>query len=80
MVNGSATSGDINMITGKIWLRIASLRSALHIERVESAANVADGPTREFFVHLKTLGATEVEPRMPKWIESLWAPLVSLVL
>ena len=72
MIHGSATSGDINNITGKIWLDIANLRAGMHIERVESAANIADGPTRDFMVQANRFGAQEVPPVMPQWIEHIW--------
>jgi hypothetical protein len=80
MLQGSACSGDVNQITGKVWLKIASLRSALHLERVESLANVADGPTRDSFKHLEDLKATEVKPIMPWWIDNVWQPISELVL
>ena len=57
MIHGSATSGDINNITGNNWLDIANLRAGMHIERVESAANIADGPTIDFMVQVNRLGA-----------------------
>ena len=80
MINGSATNGDINIITEKIWLDIANLRASMHIERVQRAANIADGPTRDFMVQVNRLGAQEVPPVMPQWIDHIWQPILSLVL
>ena len=71
-------SGDINNITGKICLDIANLRAGMHIERVESAANIADGPTRDFMVHVNRFKAHEVPPVMPRWIVNIWQPILSL--
>ena len=78
MLQGSSCCGDLNQITGKIWLTVASLRAALHLERVESLANVADGPTRNSFWHLNKLRATEVQPIMPWWIKDVWQPITSM--
>ena len=79
MVHGSATSGDINNIAGKMLLDIANLRAGINIERVESAANIADGPTRDFMVQVNRLEAQEIPPVMPQWIDNIWQPILSLV-
>ena len=41
------------------------------VRRVESKANVADGPTRHYLGDLEALAATWSRPRMPHWIGDL---------
>lgn len=58
---------------GKLWLELSSSQTDLHCARVESAANIADGPTREQFELLEQLKAEWVSPRFPFWFERLWS-------
>ena len=54
LISGRAGVDDLNMAVGKTWLMIADAMAALHVVRVESDSNIADGPTREnlkFFAH-----------------------------
>ena len=43
------------------------------IYRVESAANIADGPTRGDFTWMRDLKASFWDPILPKWMADLWA-------
>ena len=51
--------------------------------RVESKANIADGPTRPDQVGcsvLSQLGAIEFHPYLPGWLLNLWHPFADDVL
>ena len=72
LVSGRSAAADVNSAVGRIWLDMAKHRVALHVVRVESAANIADGPTRESTELLEELGAIWVPPRLPQWVTSLW--------
>ncbi len=43
-----------------------------HGARVESHANISDGPTRDHFEMVSKVGATWVEPVVPSWLLQLW--------
>ena len=58
---------------GKLWLELAYGQIDLHCGRVESAANIADGPTREQFDLLGQLKATWVPPILPPWVQQMWS-------
>lgn len=58
---------------GKLWLELAYGQTDLHCGRVESAANIADGPTREQFDLLGQLKATWVPPILPPWVQRMWS-------
>ena len=51
--------------------------------RVESAANIADGPTRpdkDGLTFLHEIGAVERQACLPGWMLNLWQPYASDVL
>ena len=72
IVKGSCCLAELNPAIGKLWLDCAALNFALVVCRVESKANVADGPTRDFFSLLEELDAVFVNPRLPDWAYNLW--------
>ena len=72
LISGRAGVDDLNMAVGKTWLMIADAMAALHVVRVESDSNIADGPTREKLEVLRSLNAEFVEPVLPDWLRSLW--------
>ena len=53
-------------------MAVAELGVDLHAARVESAANIADGPTREDLSMIEHLGAKYCEPVLPEWIHDVW--------
>ena len=78
-VNGAFLAGasregaeDMNLIIGRCWLELACLKVGFHVYRVESAANIADGPSRLNFEAARRIGARYVRPRMPTWISDFW--------
>lgn len=72
LLHGSAGIEDVNISIGQIWLDLAEMRIAFGAARVESRANVADGPTRDNFTLLHELQATYVAPVLPDWLVTLW--------
>ena len=72
MVSGRAGADDLNIGIGKLWLMVADAGISLHIVRVESKTNVADGPSRDYLDLLRGLNAEFVEPALPSWVRSLW--------
>ena len=54
---GSAHNNECNLVIGKIWLRVAAIHADLHAARVETHANIADGPSRDDFTGMQSLGA-----------------------
>ena len=73
LLHGGASAEDINMSVGKMWLDFAHYKIAFYGVRVESKANVADGPTRDEISILEQLGATFREPRFPAWVRDIWS-------
>ena len=73
LLSGRAGADDLNYAVGQAWLDMTSMGISMTGTRVESKANVADGPTRDYFEILVNKGATFVEPRLPSWVFSLWA-------
>ena len=76
VLNGcaGASAGDLNAICGHLWLDIVKANAALNIVRVESKANIADGPTRDRFQLLEELGSLLVTPVLPTWLANFWLP------
>ena len=54
---GGGRAAEVNTAVGHLWLRIAELQPNFRIGRVESRANVADGPTRDCYTWVHSLGA-----------------------
>ena len=73
LLRGSCAAADLNQAIGRIWLDIAKLQVGLYVVRVESRANIADGPTREYLDLLYELDAVFVEPKLPEWCKEMWA-------
>ena len=67
LVRGSCKRAEVNIATGAIWGEQVTRSNSLVVARVESRANIADGPTRNNFSILQMLGA-----RLPPWTHELW--------
>ena len=63
LVKGYSPQHDGASIVGEFWLLAASLRSHVYIDRVESKSNIADGPSRNDFTLVKSLGGLWSVPR-----------------
>ena len=72
LISGRAGVDDMNMSIGRTWLQVAASSIGLHAVRVESAANLADGPTREDLSEMERIGARFVEPVLPDWVYCIW--------
>ena len=72
LLKGSSSAPEVNMLTGRIWLHAAEWSWAPIWARVESAANIADGPSRRDFTHVESRGAELVAPVLPQWLSTLW--------
>ena len=66
---------ECTLLIGKVWLRLADADCDLCVGRVESKANIADGPTRDYLFDLEALGAVFVSPSLPEWILDVWNPM-----
>ena len=73
IIKGSSRLPEVNSGIGRLWLDMARERIALVLARVESKANVADGPTRDVFDYLDRLDAKYIEPLLPTWCKDLWS-------
>ena len=49
IIKGSARPPEVNLAIGKSLLDMAMLHNALFVARMESKANVADGPSRDCY-------------------------------
>ena len=76
LLKGSSSAPEANMLTGRIWLHAVEWSRAPIWARVESAANIADGPSRHDFTHVESLKAELVAPALPQWISTLWVLVV----
>ena len=74
--HGGGGGPETNMMVGHLWMYCACRKVGLFIARVETHANVADGPSRDDCSLMVRLGATEVVPCLPQWALHLWHPLV----
>ena len=72
LLSGRAGADDMNMCIGKLWLDIAASSIGLHVVRVESKSNLADGTTRESLGQLEALNTRFVDPKLPKWVYDIW--------
>ena len=75
----SSRSKEINQMVGQVWLTAIQFQQALVVWRVETDANIADAPSRLDTTFLSSIGATEVAPTLPGWVNHLWSiPLFSV--
>ena len=72
LLHGSAGADDANMAIGQIWLDFAAAQIGFAGARVESRANLADGPSRDYLDKVHELQAAELAPCLPSWVDKLW--------
>ena len=72
VVQGRAAAEDANRCIAKFWLDAAGLELAVHLLRVESFANLADGPHTYDTSLMTLLNARLVEPCLPRWMSDIW--------
>ena len=63
LVRGYSPKVDSGAIVGEFWLLVAQLRARVYIDRVESKSNIADGPSRNQFDEVESLGGLWTSPR-----------------
>ena len=73
LTQGSGGGAEVNQLAGALWLDLAHSQIALNLRRVESHANIADGPTRDRFDMIEHCAAQWVEPRLPPCARDIWA-------
>ena len=76
LISGTSRCKEIAPLVARMWHQAAQSRWGLLFRRVESKANVADGPTRDDFKYLEALQAKWWPPQLPPWIDDLWEPVV----
>ena len=74
-IKGSSHSPEINLFVGRMWLGLAFFKIDVVFVRVESEANIADGPTRDDVKLLEALGAKQWQAKLPGWLQSLWTSI-----
>ena len=72
LFKGSSRLPEISLGVGRFWLDMPCRSLSYCSARVESHANLADGPTRDHFEILQRLEAQELEPRLPPWAYQVW--------
>jgi len=73
LLKASGGTPECNAAVGKFWQEMAVAAAAFTVWRVESHANIADGPSRQKFDELRQLGALQVPSVLPAWALDLWA-------
>ena len=73
LLKGGGKALEINLPIGRFWLAMAKHRIGFYAARVESKANIADGPTRHDLSEVEELGAQWCEPTLPSWAYDLWS-------
>ena len=82
-INGNSDVPEVNSMVAVFWLRAAKDHASYVFHRVESASNIADGPTRPDKAGcaiLHALGAREVNPLLHGYLVRMWFPLADAVL
>ena len=72
ILKGSGLSPEANSIIGALWFELALRDVGCFCGRVESLANLADGPTREKLEWVDRLQATWCDPVWPPWAFNFW--------
>ena len=72
MLKGSSRLPEVNAGVARSWTDFRKQQIGWHGSRVTSAANIADGPTRDDLRLVERLGAVFVQPILPEWLRSLW--------
>ena len=72
MISGTSKMLDVALSVARLWHLVADVRVGLLVRRVESKANMADGPTRENLKHMSYLNAKWCAPVLPEWVFDLW--------
>ena len=69
---GGSKALDLNCVIGQFWIALAKRNIAMRILRVQSAANIADEPTRGSTAWADRVAATFVTPVIAPWLTDPW--------
>ena len=72
ILKGSMNGPESNALVGSMWLYLAEQDVDLYCGRVESKANIADGPTRYDLSIIYSLQASFCSPAWPAWAGKVW--------
>ena len=72
LLKGSSAPIDMSNVVGYTWLMVNKLSVSMLLGRVESGANIADGPSRNQLMYMQSLGASYVPAVLPDWLHSIW--------
>ena len=73
LISGRGSAEDHNSAIAQIWLEFATENLAPWIVKVETACNLADGPTRDDLQFMRRLNAVWVDPVWPEWAMNFWS-------
>ena len=75
---GYAKVFDHTCVVHSIWLMALELGTGIFVSRVPTKLNLADDPSREYYVLLERMGAIRREPRIdPRFLQrDAWASLL----
>ena len=71
IMKGSTVAPEANAIAGKLWLDAARIACAPAWARVESDANIADGPSRRKYDEVRAMSGTWIDPVRPAWLKRM---------
>ena len=72
VTKGAGGGPEVHLLIGRLWLELAEGQVDLRVGRVESRANVSDGPSRDDLSLIALLKAMWVEPVLPEWVFQFW--------
>ena len=67
IIRASSRSPENNRMVAQLWLWLSRHHCDGRFFYVESKANIADGPTREYLELLQFFSAVECAPKLPAW-------------
>ena len=77
ILSGSGLAPEINACVARLWILVAKMQLGFRIGRVESKANVADGPSRLDLEWMENLGAVWTDAEVPSWLLDPWQRCVA---
>ena len=72
--HGGGGAPDVNAMVGNLWLERAKDQLGLDAAKVETHANIADGPSKGDFSMMARLGAVARVATLPPWARQVWVP------
>ena len=70
--HGGGGAPEVNAMVGNLWLERVRDQVGLDAARVETHANIADGPSRGDFSMMARLGASDRVAKLPPWARHVW--------